>query len=127
MERAVEWFIAVTAFIAGTSHVVRPADWAAAFQRLHAVGRSGAFVNGALSLVPGAMILAGHRVWTFPGVVLTAFGILLLLKSAICLLAPDTALRSMGLGGRSPRSFVTAGVVLIAIGAWAIYCLRHGR
>lgn len=126
MERAVEWFLAITSFIMGLSHLLRPDDWAAAFQRLHQAGRPGAFLNGAMSLIPGAVILAGHRTWTFPGVALTVFGILLVLKAAICFLAPDKALRSMEEGGNSPRSFVGAGVILLALGAWACYCLWVG-
>jgi hypothetical protein len=60
VERAVEWFVAVTAVAVGASHLLRPGDWADAFRRLHGCGRAGAFVNGGLSLAPGAAIIAGH-------------------------------------------------------------------
>lgn len=83
-------------------------------------------MNGGLSLIPGAVIVAGHSIWSFPGVVLTGFGILLLIKSAVCLLAPDRALHSMAHGGSSPRSFVAGGFMLLIIGVWAWYCLWHG-
>jgi len=126
MEQAVDWFIAVTAIIIGASHLLRPNDWAAAYRQLHQLGRPGAFVNGAISLFPGAAIVAGHRTWAFPGAVLTAFGYLLLVKAAICFLAPDKALRSMEHGANSPRTFVMAGVVALAIGAWAAYCVCCG-
>jgi hypothetical protein len=123
MEPAVEWFVAITALVAGASHVLRPNDWAAAFLRLHQLGRPAAFMNGILSLIPGAVILAGHRTWVFPGVVITGYGCLLLLKAAVCLLAPDAALRSMQRGAKSPRSFVAAGIVAMALSAWSFYCL----
>jgi hypothetical protein len=105
---------------------LRPNDWAAAYRQLHQLGRPGAFVNGAISMLPGAAIVAGHRTWAFPGAVLTAFGYLLLVKAAICFLAPDKALRSMEQGANSPRTFVMAGVVALAIGAWAAYCVYCG-
>src|SRR5262249_29044356 len=120
-----EWFVAVTATIIGLSHLLRPGDWAETFRQLHRLGRPGAFVNGALSLVPGAVVVAGHGSWAWPGAVLTAFGWLLVAKAALCFLAPDKALRSMEHGARSPRSFVAAGAMSLAIGAWAFYCIWH--
>src|SRR5262249_38526818 len=93
MERAVEWFVAVTPAVVGLSHLLRRGDWAEAFRQLHRCGRPGAFVNGALSLVPGAAVVAGHGSWAWPGAVLTAFGWLLIAKAAVCFLAPDKALR----------------------------------
>ncbi len=125
VEQAVEWFVAVTSLVVGASHLLRAADWTEAYRQLHRVGRPGAFVNGALSLVAGALLVAGHPIWTWPGVVLTVLGWLLVAKGAICFLLPDTALRSMELG-HSPRRFVAAGVVLLAIGAWACYCIWRG-
>ena len=124
---SVEWFLVVTAFVIGPSHLFRPADWAEAFLRLHQMGRPAAFINGALSLIPGTLILVGHPVWTFPGVVLTGFGGLLVFKATICFLAPDKALRSMEHGAHTPKSFVAAGMALMLLGAWAGYCLWRSR
>lgn len=122
MERAVEWFVAVTSLIVGCSHIFRATDWVEVFARLHRIGRPGAFINGGLSLVTGAIIVAGHPVWTWPGVALTVFGWLMVAKGAVCFLAPDKALRSME--DRSTRNgFIFAGVVLLVIAAWAFYCI----
>jgi hypothetical protein len=124
MERVVEWFVAVTAVVVGLSHLLRPGDWAEAYRQLHLCGRPGAFVNGALHLVPGAAVVAGHGSWAWPGALLTALGWLLVAKGAMCLLAPDIALRSMERGSHSPRGFVAAGLLLLAVAGWACYCLR---
>jgi hypothetical protein len=126
VEQAIEWFVAVTALAVGASHLLRPGDWAEAFRQLHRCGRPGAFANGALSLAPGAAIVAGHGSWAWPGAVLTAFGWLLVAKGLICLLAPDKALVSMARGANRPRGFVAAGVLALAIGGWACYCLWRG-
>lgn len=123
MDRAVEWFVAVTSLVVGASHLLRPADWSEAYRRLHDCGRAGAFVNGGLSLVAGTVIVAGHGAWAWPGGVLTGFGWLLVAKGVVCFLAPDKALRSMERGGRSPRGFVVGGALLLAIGGWACYCV----
>src|SRR5947207_5906296 len=121
MERVVEWFVAVTAAVVASSHLLRPGDWAEAYRQLHRCGRPGAFANGALSLVPGAAVVAGHGAWSWPGGVLTAFGWLLVAKGLVCFLAPDVALRSMARAPSRP-GFAAAGVVLLAVGAWAGYC-----
>jgi hypothetical protein len=123
VERAVEGFVAVTAVVVGASHLLRPGDWAEAFRQLHRCGRPGAFVNGALSLAPGAAVVAGHPSWAWPGAVLTGFGWLLVAKGLVCFLVPDAALRSMARGADSPRGFALAGVLCLAVGGWACYCL----
>jgi hypothetical protein len=123
MEQAVEWFVAVTAAVIGLSHLLRPGDWADAFGQLHRWGRPGAFVNGGLSLATGAAVVAGHPSWAWPGAVLTALGWLMIAKAAVCFLAPDKALRSMERGARSSRGFVVAGVLALALAAWAGYCV----
>ncbi len=122
MERAVEGFVAITALLLGASHVLRPGDWAEAFGQLHRCGRPGAFVNGGLCVLPAALILAGHPQWAWPGAVLTVFGWLLVVKSSICILAPNLALRSMQRGANSPRSFIPGGLALLALSGWAYYC-----
>src|SRR5262245_65712651 len=112
MERSVEWFLAITATVVGLSHVLRSADWAEAFRQLHGLGRAGAFVNGGLSLIPGAAIVAGHGSWVWPGAPVTLFGWLLVAKGVVCLVLPDKALQSMARGAGSPRGFVAAGLAL---------------
>ena len=126
MERAVEWYLAITLTVVGLSHLLRPGDWTHAYRQLHACGHPGAFVNGGLNVVSGAVIVAGHGSWTWPGAVLTGFGWLLVGKGMICLLFPQKALRSMALGGGSPRGFVAGGFVMLALGGWACYCLWRG-
>ena len=95
MERAVEWFVAITSLVVGASHLLRPGDWAEAFRQLHRCGRPGAFVNGALNLASGALVVVGHPSWVWPGAVLTGLGWLLVAKAVVCFLAPQQALRSM--------------------------------
>jgi hypothetical protein len=125
MERAIEWFVAITSLIIGASHIIQAEAWIEVFRKLHRNGRPGAFANGALSLVPGAAVVAGHGGWSWPGGVLTAFGWMLVAKGLICFLAPDLALRSME---RAPSrvGFMIGGAMLIVVGVWAGYCLWRG-
>lgn len=123
MVHTIEWFVAVTSLIIGLSHIVRARDWCELFRQLHARGNPGAFINGGLSLAAGAFIVAGHPVWTGPRLVITVFGWMLIAKAAICLLLPQKGLHSMERGSESPRSFVIAGIVALALGAWSLVCL----
>ncbi len=119
MEQAVEWYVAITSLIIGASHIIRADDWVEVYNRLRCSGRPGAFANGGFHLATGAAIVAGHRVWTWPAVVVTILGLLLLLKGSICFLLPNKALRSMERGA-TRTGFIAAGVVAIAIGVWAL-------
>jgi hypothetical protein len=122
MERAVEWFVALTSLVVGASHILRADAWVEVYRLLQRNGRPGAFANGALHLVPGAAVVAGHGAWSWPGGVLTALGWLLVAKGLLCFLAPDLALRSMARAPSRP-GFVFGGVILLVTGAWAGYCL----
>jgi hypothetical protein len=125
LERAAEWFALVTCLVAGLSHVLRPRDWADAYARLHRLGPPGAFINGAVSLFPGAAFVAAHPVWTGPRMALTLFGSALILKGTIAFLAPGAALRSMGKAGTGEgRVFRPAGVALLLFAAFLGYLLR---
>jgi hypothetical protein len=126
MARVVEWFLLVTSIVVGLSHILQPTAWGEVYTALYRAGRGGAFANGALSLVPGALVVAGHPVWSGPAAVLTVFGWLLVAKAAVCFLAPDRALASMAVGA-SGRGFRVGGCVLLAFAACAGYCLWAGR
>jgi len=120
--QAVEWFLALTGVIVGLSHIVQRHTWSDGYGRLSRVGLPGALINGAISLVPGAIVVTGHTSWAWPYGGITAFGWLLVLKGAISFLAPDAALKSMAHGGRSPQSFIPGGAVLLCVSAWAAWC-----
>ena len=125
MERATELFVLITAVVISLSHILQARTWAELYAAMARQGRLGAFANGALSLAPGAAIVAGHgHVWSWPAAVLTLFGWALVIKSAVAFLAPELALRSMTqAGARSGRGFVVGGFVLLAISGVAAYAL----
>ena len=72
-----------------------------------------------------AAVVAGHGGWSWPGSVLTAFGWLLVVKGSVFFLATDLALAWMR-KAPSRAGFVVGGLVLLAVGSWAGYCLVHG-
>ncbi len=120
-----EWFVMLTAVVMGLSHVLYPRDWGAAFGRLHELGRTGAFINGGLSLVLGSLITIGHPVLSGPGIVVTFLGWSQIAKGALCLLLPDRALTSIARGSTG-RGFRIVGCALLVLSAWTGYCLYLG-
>jgi uncharacterized protein YjeT (DUF2065 family) len=124
LHRAAEWFALITFVVIGLSHLLRPREWAETYARLHRLGTAGAFINGAISLVPGAAFVASHWIWTWPAAPLTVLGCALVVKGAVCFLAPVTALRSMAKGASDDgRKFRAAGVVLLTFAGFLGYLL----
>jgi hypothetical protein len=72
-----------------------------------------------VELWPALLIVGLHQVWSGPGIVVTALGLLLLAKVAVGLLAPELALRSMRMAERGPRSFVPAGAGMLVVSGFA--------
>jgi hypothetical protein len=127
VERAAEWFALVTCLVVGLSHLMQPQAWAEAFAALHRLGKPGAFTNGGLSLLPGAVFVTTHPVWSGPAMVLTLLGWLLVLKGAVCFLAPELALRGMGRAGAGKgREFTGGGLLLLAVAGVLGYVLWAG-
>ena len=124
MERAAEWFALVTCIIVGLSHIFQSKGWTETFATLHRIGRPGAFANGGLSLVPGAAFVATHNTWSGPATVLTLFGWALVVKGALCFLAPSVALRGMGKAGAGKgREFMAGGAMLLVVAGVLGYVL----
>jgi hypothetical protein len=114
---AVQFVFAVGCLLAGLSHIVQPGMWVRYFSTLHAQGTDGVITRTfTLELWPALAIVALHQVWSGPGIVLTVYGWLLTVKCAISLLAPQIALRGMGMARRGERTFIGAGVFLCLIG-----------
>lgn len=127
VERAVEWFALLTSVVVGLSHILQPRAWADAFAALHRLGKPGAFINGTVNLVAGAVFVAAHPVWSGPAVVLTLLGWALVLKGAFNFLAPSLALRGMSKAGAfRGHEFAVAGSVLMALAGVLGYALWSG-
>ncbi len=124
--QAVQAVLALPFLLMGISHIVQPKMWTDFFTYLHGLGTTGVvFRTFALELIPAAVIVAFHSVWSGPETVISVYGVLLGLKIAISLLAPSVGLRSLALAQRNHNvSFIGAGVFLIALSAicfWSMF------
>lgn len=124
MERAIQIFAVINFLIIGLSHVARPRAWCDFFLLLRGKGAAGGFVNGFLSLWFGSVIVTFHQVWTGIPLVLTVIGWMQVLKALLIFVVPGYAERSLEKAPiENPKSFVAAGVLLLAVGALLIYHL----
>jgi len=127
VERAIALFAAINFLIIGLSHIFQHRAWAEFFVWLHEQGRPGAFANGFLALFTGSLIVAFHNVWSWPGVLLTAIGYSMLLKSAVAFVRPDWGLASMArVTLDTSRKFVFVGVMLVALAGFLGYSVWRG-
>ena len=122
---AVEMIMMIGFVVMGLSHIVRPKIWVEFFGQLYAMGTSGVVLRTfALEIWPAIVILAFHQVWQGPGIALTLYGWALSIKCLTSLLWPEIGLNSLALAQTGSKSFITSGVVLIALGAscaWALF------
>ncbi len=116
-QSAVQLMMAIGCLMIGVSHVLQPRVWQDYFARIHAHGAAGVLKRTMIwELWPALILVTLHQVWTGPGIVLTLYGWLLLIKCAVSLWAPQAGLRSMAMAQRGPATFVAGGAALIVVG-----------
>lgn len=127
MERAVELYAAVNFFVIGLSHIVARRAWAEFFVRLTALGHTGVFVNGFLSLMFGSIIVAFHNVWSGLPVILTIIGWGQVLKAFIAFVFPHVGARGIG-RVRIERDweFAIGGVIFLVLSGLMMYLVLRG-
>lgn len=119
---AVRALLAIPFLVMGLSHTLQPAMWREYFQRLHAEGAPAVVTRTfTLELWPALLLVVFHRDWTWPAVILTVYGHLLLGKIVLSMLAPAFGLRSLALARHGDASFRWGGLVLIALGVLCIW------
>lgn len=115
---AVQTIMLIAGLIMGLSHLFQPRMWARFFVQLRETG-AGVVANGLINIAPAAVIVGLHQVWSGPAVVLTVYGWLLLLKTALTLTVPAIGERSLSMARRGDNGFRIAGAGLLIV---AIAC-----
>ncbi|MBI3877875.1 MAG: hypothetical protein HY300_18250 [Verrucomicrobia bacterium] len=112
----IEKFFALSALLIGLSHLLRPKQWTALLVELKQ-NRHFAFYLALFYLPWSLLVICGHNVWVWDvPVLVTAYGWLLTIKSALYLLFPELPRRIIPDEARLPRGFVIAGLVMVVAG-----------
>ncbi len=116
-QSAVQLMMGIGCTLTGLSHVLQPLVWQDYFAALYERGEAGVFTRTMTwELWPALVVVTLHQVWSGPGVLLTLFGWMLLVKCTVALLLPQIGLRSMAMAQRGPAMFVAGGTLLMVIG-----------
>jgi hypothetical protein len=117
VQSAVQMMMGIGCTLTGLSHMLQPHAWQDYFAALHARGLSGVLTRTmTCELWPALIVVTLHQVWSGPGILLTLYGWMLLVKSAVYLLLPQFGLRSSAMAQRGPGTFFTGGILLVCIG-----------
>ncbi|HYD14425.1 MAG TPA: hypothetical protein VEC11_16385 [Allosphingosinicella sp.] len=117
MELAVERIAALSFILTGLSHLAAPAAWASLFAAWRAEGATGGLKNGLLNAPLALLIVGGHQLYTWPALLITITGWLLLAKTAANLLAPGPLLRAQSrVDSGAPWRYRVAGLFALAVG-----------
>ena len=128
MAESIAIFASINFTIIGLSHIVQTKAWHEFFQKLHSIGKAGAFANGFLTLLMGSLIVSFHNVWNGVPVILTLIGWCYILKSTIIFLNPERNLRSMkSVETASPTKCRVAGIGLLGIALMMVVCVVSGQ
>ena len=115
---AIETLFALPFILLGLSHMIQKQMWVDFFAGLAAKGHPGVvWRTFMLEFWPAILVVMFHQDWTWPGLILTVYGHLLLLKVTLSLLYPQLGLKSLQQAERvGPAAFIWAGAALIIIG-----------
>ena len=116
MQQFVELFVFLCFLVVGISHIANAHAWTEYFALLRAKQRAGVIVNGLLALTFGAIVVAGHNVWSGLPMIVTVAGWANLLKGALHLAVPGIGERSLRMTATNPvAKFRLSGVVLLVV------------
>lgn len=93
---SIQFFVAINLLVIGLSHFLQPKIWIDFFKLLHSKGHAGNIFNALLSLGMGSIIVAFHFIWEWPIILVTLYGLALVIKGCIYLLFPSLGLKSIG-------------------------------
>lgn len=115
----IEAFLMLPLFLLGLSHLVQPRLWLDVFKDLAEKGHIGVVWRTFLfELWPAVLIVMFHQDWSWPGLLITLYGHLLMLKVTLSLLVPGLGLKSLQQAEPTGQwAFIPAGLLLIALSA----------
>jgi len=114
----IEAILAIPLVLIGISHILQKRMWLEFFEWLAAKDSIGVVIRTFLfELWPATLVVVFHQEWTWPGVVITLYGHLLMFKVVLSLLVPSIGVKSLKQSQtRGDNTFIVAGIGLIILG-----------
>lgn len=88
MEQSIQFMMGVSLCVLGLSFFLRASDWMQWFKDVQNAGKEVSMPLGAFSLLLGSLIVGFHQIWEGWPLVISAVGLLIMVKGTIYLLIP---------------------------------------
>ena len=95
IDQSIQLLVCINLFVLGLSHFIRVKIWIDFFTYLSKMGNTGNIINALLALGMGSLITSFHHIWTWPMIIVTIYGLLLILKALLYLIFPVIGLKTI--------------------------------
>ena len=93
--QSIELFVAINLFAVGLSHFFQPKIWIDFFELLHDKKNAGNLFNAMIALGMGSFVLSFHFIWTWPKILITFYGLALVIKGTIYMVFPKVGINAI--------------------------------
>ncbi|MGB0523109.1 MAG: hypothetical protein ACPGJS_09120 [Flammeovirgaceae bacterium] len=122
--QSIALFTALNLLIIGLSHCLRPKIWVVFFMFLAAKKQVGNVFNALLAVGTGTFICSLHFIWKWPQIIVTLYGLTLVMKGFLFLVFPEMGLASIRkLTMESVNKFRVVGLIMVLLSLIIIYGL----
>ncbi len=121
--QSIQFLVCLNLFILGLSHFIRVNIWIDFFEYLSGIGNAGNIINALLALGMGSLILSFHFIWTWPIMLVTIYGLLLIIKAFLYFIFPSIGLRSVKNINNKSKKLRWVGFVMCILSIELFYSL----
>ena len=122
--QSIELFTAINIAGIGLSHFFQSKAWTDFFLYLYEKKNAGNIVNAMIALGMGSLILSFHFLWQWPKVIITAYGLLLVLKGLLYLVYPEIGIKSISkVTAENAHKFRWVGLIMFIFSLGIFYHL----
>lgn len=115
MEQSIQCMAGVSLILFGLSYLVATRDWIMWIEHLERHGRRASLTLGSLNLLIGSFILAFHWVWQGWSMLVSAIGVIALIKGTVYLLCPGWLPKKLSILHKKLANWLKVSGILLAV------------